>query len=229
MQAELKHLGQLLAIPERPCIAILGGTNVSDKIGLIQHLLPKLDQLLIGGGMASAFLEAQGVGVGNSLVEDEKLDAAREILAKAKSLGVTIRLPDDHVIAQWLEASAPAQVVSREGIPVGWMGMDIGPQTVEAFANAICDAKTVVSNGPLGVLEIEPSSEGTKVIALAVAASQPTIIVGGGDTVAAVNQAGVAERVTHISTGGGAFSEPLEGREVPGIAALMDPIATGIS
>jgi phosphoglycerate kinase len=179
MQAELKHLRQLLAMPERPCIAILGGAKVSDKIGLIQHLLSKLDQLLIGGGMAYTFLKARGVAVGNSLVEAEKLDAAREILAKAKSLGVTIRLPGDHVIAQRLEASTPAQVVSREGIPIGWIGVDIGPQTVEAFANAPCDAKTVVSNGPLGVLAVEPSSEGTKAIALAVAASQATASVGG--------------------------------------------------
>ena len=202
MQAELTHLGRLLAMPESPFIAILGGAKVSDKLGLIQYLLPKLDQVLIGGGMAYTFLKAQGVTVGNSLVEVEKLDAAREILAKATSLGVTICLPNDHVIAQRLEASAPAQVVSREGIPAGWMGVDIGPQTVESFTSAIRDAKTVVWNGPLGVFEIEPFAQGTKAIAVAVAASQATSIVGGGDTVAAVNQAGVTTRITHISTGG---------------------------
>jgi phosphoglycerate kinase len=201
MQGELKHLGRLLAMPESPFIAILGGAKVSDKLGLIQYLLPKLDQVLIGGGMAYTFLKAQGVTVGNSLVEAEKLDAAREILAKGTSLGVTICLPNDHVIAQRLEASAPAQVVSRDGIPAGWMGVDIGPQTIESFTSAIRDAKTMIWNGPLGVFEIEPFAQGTKAIAVAVAASQATSIVGGGDTVAAVNQAGVTTRITHISTG----------------------------
>jgi 3-phosphoglycerate kinase len=227
MQAELEHLGRLLETPERPAIAILGGAKVSDKIGLILNLLPKLDQVLIGGGMAYTFFVAQGIAVGNSLVESEKLEAAREILAQAKSRRVTMRLPEDHVIAQRLEAAASTQVVPREGISTGWMGVDIGPRTIEAFTKVIDEAKTVVWNGPLGVFEVAPFAKGTNAVALAVAAAKATSIVGGGDTVAAVNQAGVAERITHISTGGGAFLELLEGRELPGVAALTDKPGMG--
>jgi phosphoglycerate kinase len=226
MQLELEHLGKLLAAPARPCIAILGGAKVSDKIGLILHLLPKLDQVLIGGGMAYTFLLAQGIPVGTSLVEPEKQEAAREILEKAASLGVTIQLPEDHIVAQRLEATAPAQVTARDDIPSGWMGADIGPQTIATFTKAINEAKTIVWNGPLGVFEIGGFAKGTGAIALAVASAPATTIVGGGDTIAAVNQAGVAERITHISTGGGAFLEFLEGRELPGIMALMDQPAT---
>ena len=226
MQAELAHLGKLLTAPERPCIAILGGAKVSDKIGLILHLLPKLDQVLIGGGMAYTFLLAQGMPVGTSLVEAEKQEAAREILEKAASLGVTIHLPEDHIVAQRLEAIAPRRVVARDDIPSGWMGADIGPQTIATFTKAISEAKTIVWNGPLGVCEIGVFAKGTRAIARSVASAQTTTIVGGGDTVAAVNEAGVAERITHISTGGGAFLEFLEGRELPGIMALMDQPAT---
>jgi phosphoglycerate kinase len=227
MQAELEHLGRLLETPQRPAITILGGAKVSDKIGLILNLLPKLDQVLIGGGMAYTFLVAQGIAVGNSLVESDKLEAAREILAQAQSRGVTMRLPEDHVIAQRVEAAAATQVVPRDGIPAGWVGIDIGPQTIDAFAKAINAARTVVWNGPMGVFEIAPFAEGTNAIARAVASAQATSIVGGGDTVAAVNEAGVAERITHISTGGGAFLELLEGRELPGVAALTDKPGTG--
>jgi phosphoglycerate kinase len=177
--------------------------------------------------MAYTFLVAQGVPVGNSLVEADKVDAARDILTRAASLGATIQLPEDHVVAERLEASAATRSVPRDGIPAGWMGVDIGPQTVEAFSRAISEAKTVVWNGPMGVFEIAPFAQGTTAIAVAVASSQATTIVGGGDTVAAVNQAGVAERITHISTGGGAFLELLEGRELPGVAALMDKPGTG--
>jgi phosphoglycerate kinase len=222
MQAELSHLGQLLATPDRPAVAILGGAKVSDKIGLVFNLLPKLDRMLIGGGMAYTFLVAQGVPVGRSLVEADKVDAARDILVKATSLGVVIQLPEDHVIAERLEASATTRVVPRDGIPGGWMGVDIGPRTVEAFARAIGEARTIVWNGPMGVFEMAPFAHGTNSVAMAVASSQATTIVGGGDTVAAVNQAGVAERISHISTGGGAFLELLEGRELPGVAALTD-------
>jgi phosphoglycerate kinase len=222
MQAELSHLGQLLATPNRPAVAILGGAKVSDKISLIFNLLPKLDRLLIGGGMAYTFLVAQGVPVGKSLVEADKVEAARDILAKAASLGVVIQLPEDHVIAERLEASATTRVVPRDGIPEGWMGVDIGPRTVEAFARAIDEAKTIVWNGPMGVFEMAPFAHGTNRVAMAVASSQAITIVGGGDSVAAVNQAGVAERISHISTGGGAFLELLEGRELPGVAALTD-------
>src|SRR6266511_2229226 len=227
MQAELEHLGRLLETPERPAMAILGGAKVSDKIGLILNILPKLDQVLIGGGMAYTFFVAQGIAVGNSLVESEKLEAAREILAQAKSRRVTMRLPEDHVIAQRLEAAASTRVVPREGISTGWMGVDIGPRTIEAFTKVIDEAKTVVWNGPLGVFEVAPFAKGTNAVALAVAAAKATSIVGGGDTVAAVNQAGVAERITHISTGGGAFLELLEGRELPGVTALTDKPGMG--
>jgi phosphoglycerate kinase len=222
MQAELEHLGKLLTAPERPCIAILGGAKVSDKLGLILHLLPRLDQVLIGGGMAYTFLRAQGTPVGSSLVEEDRVEAARGIFAKAASLGVTLRLPEDHVVAPRLEAAAPTHVVPRDGIPSGWMGGDIGPQTRATFTQAISAAHTIIWNGPLGVCEIEAFAEGTRAIARAVAAARATTIAGGGDTVAAVKQAGVAARLTHLSTGGGAFLELLEGRELPGITALMD-------
>jgi len=222
MQAELRHLGQLLATPERPYVAILGGAKVSDKIDLIFNLLPKLNRVLIGGGMAYTFLVAQGVPIGNSLVEADKVEVARDILTKATSLGVTIQLPEDHVIAERLDAQAATRVVPQDGIPSGWLGMDIGPQTVETFTRAIHAAKTVVWNGPMGVFEMAPFAQGTQAVARAVAASPATTIVGGGDSVAAVNQAGVTDRITHISTGGGAFLELLEGRALPGVAALMD-------
>jgi len=222
MQAELSHLGSLLAAPKRPTIAILGGAKVSDKIGLILNLLPKLDRVLIGGGMAYTFLVAQGLPVGKSLVESDKLDAARDILTKATSLGVVIQLPEDHVIVEHFDASAPSRTVPRDGIPAAWMGVDIGPRTVEAFAKAISEAQTIIWNGPMGVFEMPPFAKGTTAVAIAVAATTAMSIVGGGDSVAAVNQAGVADRITHISTGGGAFLELLEGRELPGVTALTD-------
>ena len=227
MQAELAHLGQLLATPDHPYLALLGGAKVSDKIGLIFNLLPKLDRVLIGGGMAYTFLVAQGVPVGNSLVEADKVEAARDILTRAAALGVIIQLPEDHVIAERLDASSAMRSVPKDGIPAGWLGVDIGPKTVAAFTRAIREAKTVVWNGPMGVFEISPFATGTNAVAMAVALSQATTIVGGGDSVAAVNQAGVAERITHISTGGGAFLELLEGRELPGVVALTDKPGAG--
>jgi phosphoglycerate kinase len=227
MQAELTHLGQLLATPARPYVAILGGAKVSDKIGLISNLLPKLDGVLIGGGMAYTLLVAQGVPVGNSLVEADKVEAAQQILAKAAALGVALQLPEDHVIAERLDLAAATRIVPRDGIPSGWMGVDIGPQTVETFTRAIGAAKTVVWNGPMGVFEVAPFARGTNAVARAVAAAQATTIVGGGDSVAAVNEAGVANHITHISTGGGAFLELLEGRELPGVVALTDKSGAG--
>jgi len=227
MQAELAHLGQLLATPDHPYLALLGGAKVSDKIGLIFNLLPKLDRVLIGGGMAYTFLVAQGVPVGNSLVEADKVEAARDILTRAAALGVIIQLPEDHVIAERLDASSAMRSVPKDGIPAGWLGVDIGPKTVAAFTRAIREAKTVVWNGPMGVFEISPFATGTNAVAMAVALSQATTIVGGGDSVAAVNQAGVAERITHISTGGGAFLELLEGRELPGVVALTEKPGAG--
>jgi phosphoglycerate kinase len=227
MQAELRHLGQLLTTPERPYVAILGGAKVSDKIDLIFNVLPKLNRVLIGGGMAYTFLVAEGVPVGNSLVEADKVEAARDILARATALGVAVQLPEDHVIAERLDANAATRMVPRDGIPSGWMGVDIGSQTVEAFTRAIHEAKTVVWNGPMGVFEIAPFATGTNAVAKAVASSNATTVVGGGDSVAAINQAGVADRITHISTGGGAFLELLEGRELPGVVALLDKPMAG--
>jgi phosphoglycerate kinase len=227
MQAELIHLGQLLATPERPYVAILGGAKVSDKIDLIFNLLPKLNRVLIGGGMAYTFLVAEGMPVGNSLVEADKVEAARDILTRATALRVAIQLPEDHVIAERLDANAATRIVPKDGIPSRWMGVDIGPQTVAAFTRAIHEAKTVVWNGPMGVFEIAPFAKGTNAVARAVVSSKATTIVGGGDSVAAINQAGVADRITHISTGGGAFLELLEGRELPGVAALLDKPMTG--
>lgn len=222
MQAELVHLSALLSAPKRPYIAILGGAKVSDKIGLILNLRSKVDHVLIGGGMAYTFLIAQGVPVGQSLVEPEKVENAREILDKARSVGVTIHLPEDHVIAQSLNATSAVQVVPREGIREGWMGVDIGPQTVDAYTKLINTAQTIVWNGPMGVFEIEPFAKGTSAVAAAVALSKATSVVGGGDSVAAINQLGYADRITHLSTGGGAFLELLEGQDLPGVAALMD-------
>jgi phosphoglycerate kinase len=227
MQAELTHLGRLLTAPETPYIAILGGAKVSDKIGLILNLLPRLNRVLIGGGMAYTFLVAQGVSVGNSLLEADKVDVARDILARAATLGVTVELPEDHLIAERLDAGAMTQQVPREGIPSGWMGVDIGPQTVASFSRAIREAKTVIWNGPMGVFEMPPFAQGTMAVAAALATSQATSVVGGGDSVAAVNQAGVADRITHISTGGGAFLELLEGRELPGVTALTARVGAG--
>jgi phosphoglycerate kinase len=222
MQAELAHLGRLLSAPERPYIAILGGAKVSDKIGLILNLLTKVDHVLIGGGMAYTFLVAEGMAVGQSLVEPEKVEAAKAILDKAKSVGVAMHLPEDHVIAQNLEVASATRVVPRDGIPEGWKGVDIGPRTIDAYTTVINGAQTIVWNGPMGVFEIEPFAKGTSAVAMAVASSTATSVVGGGDSVAALNQLGLADRITHISTGGGAFLELLEGQDLPGVAALMD-------
>jgi phosphoglycerate kinase len=177
--------------------------------------------------MAYTFLVAEGMPVGNSLVEADKVEAARDILTRATALRVAIQLTEDHVIAERLDANAATRIVPKDGIPSRWMGVDIGPQTVAAFTRAIHEAKTVVWNGPMGVFEIAPFAKGTNAVARAVVSSKATTIVGGGDSVAAINQAGVADRITHISTGGGAFLELLEGRELPGVAALLDKPMTG--
>jgi 3-phosphoglycerate kinase len=222
MQKEIQYLGNALSRPERPFVAILGGAKVSDKIGVIRNLMGKLDALLIGGAMAYTFEKAQGLPVGSSLVEEDKLDLAKELLQEASSRHLRLLLPLDHVVAEAAEAGAPTQIVARGAIPGGWKGLDIGPKTMEAFSAEIKKAKTIVWNGPLGVFEVEPFSQGTLAIARAIASSSATSIVGGGDSVAAVAQAGVAEAITHISTGGGASLEFLEGIELPGIAALTD-------
>ena len=221
MQTELKQLRTLLDRPERPFIAILGGAKVSDKIGVLANLLPKVDSLLIGGGMAYTFLKAQGHEVGSSRVEADGLRVAQETMEQARRSNVAIHLPSDHVIAERLDARALTRRV--EGmIPSGWLGLDIGPTTVGRFVQQIGQAKTVLWNGPMGVFELPPFREGTSAIARAVAASGAHSVIGGGDTAAAVAQAGVAEKMTHISTGGGASLEFLEGKELPGIAALSE-------
>lgn len=221
MRKELDYLGRVIASPERPFMAILGGAKVSDKLGVLRRLLDKVDGLLIGGGMAYTFLKAQGFEAGNSLVEEKQLSAAQQILDRAKALGVSILLPLDHVVAEKVEVEAQVKIVGG-AIPKGWMGLDIGPRTREVFAERIKKAKTIFWNGPMGVFELSPFREGTLFVAKAVAESGATSIVGGGDSVAAITQMGLADRITHLSTGGGATLEFVEGRPLPGVAALTD-------
>jgi phosphoglycerate kinase len=222
MAKELEYLGRAVTNPARPFVAVLGGAKVSDKIGVLKNLVSKVDALLVGGGMAYTFLKAQGMEVGASLLEADKLDMARAILNEARAKGITFLLPMDHVVAERAEATAATQLADSTAIPPGWMGLDIGPKAREAFAKLIRGAKTVLWNGPMGVFELAPFREGTFAVARAIAASGATSIVGGGDSVAAVTQAGVADKITHISTGGGASLEFLEGIELPGVAALTD-------
>ena len=219
MEKELEYLGQALANPARPFVAILGGAKVSDKIKVIENLLPMVDSLLIGGGMANTFLTARGVNLGQSLVETDKLDTAKALLAKA---GTKIVLPVDAVIADKFDKDALNQVVDVNAVPSDWRMLDVGPQTIDAFAKILSDAQTVVWNGPLGVFEFPAFARGTVEIAKRLAQSRATTIIGGGDSAAAVEQAGVASKMTHISTGGGASLEFLEGRVLPGVAALKE-------
>ena len=224
MEKELEYLTRATHHPERPFVVILGGAKVSDKIGVIQNLLHKADALLIGGGMAYTFLKAMGQQVGKSLVEEDKLDLAKQLLNEAKSRNVKFLLPVDHIAGDKVDATAHARPIPEgQPIPADLMGLDIGPKTLELFANEIARARTIVWNGPMGVFELEPFSHGTKKIARAVTDNVgATSIVGGGDTVSAVHQAGVAEKITHISTGGGASLEFLEGKKLPGVEALTD-------
>src|SRR3954468_1048121 len=224
MEKELQYLGKVLANPGRPFVAILGGAKVSDKIEVIRNLLPKVDALLIGGAMAYTFMKAQGRDTGKSLVEDDKLDLARKLLADAKAKGLKFLLPVDDVIADKIEASAQVtQVDASAPIPSSKMGLDIGPKTRKLYADEIAKAKTILWNGPMGVFEVGPFATGTVAIAQAVANNRAaTSIVGGGDSVAAVHQAGVADKITHISTGGGASLEFLEGKKLPGVEALTN-------
>jgi len=222
MAKEVEYLGRALHNPARPFVAVLGGAKVSDKIGVLKNLVTKVDALLVGGGMAYTFLKAQGMEIGASLLEADKLEMAKEILNQARAKGVTFLLPMDHIVAEKPDAAATTRIVDSTAIPAGWMGLDIGPKAREAFAKVIRGAKTVVWNGPMGVFELVPFAEGTVAIARAIAASGATSIVGGGDSVAAVAQAGVTEKMTHISTGGGASLEFLEGIELPGVAALTE-------
>ena len=222
MEQEITYLGKVTEHPEPPVVAILGGAKVSDKIPLIANLLDKVSGLLLGGGMAYTLLQAQGYAVGDSLLEPDCVALATELLAKAKERQVQLVLPSDHVIAQALAADTPTRTVAAEGIPAGWKGLDIGPQTVQRFRDIILAARTVVWNGPMGVFELAPFRQGTIAIAQAVADCQGTTVVGGGDTIAALALTDCQEHITHISTGGGASLEFLEGKVLPGIACLNE-------
>jgi phosphoglycerate kinase len=219
MEQELNYLGRALANPARPFVAILGGAKISDKIGVVTNLLEKVDRLLIGGGMANTFAKAIGYPVGDSLVENERLETAQDLVAQAKG---KLILPVDWVIADEFAADAQSQVVDLQQVPEGWRILDIGPRTIELFEQKLNDAKTVVWNGPMGVFEFPRFAWGTVEIAKRLANLTATTIIGGGDSAAAVEQAGVADKITHISTGGGASLEFLEGKELPGVAALQD-------
>jgi phosphoglycerate kinase len=220
MEKEIEFLGERMKAPERPMMLVLGGAKVSDKILLIENMLPKVDALLIGGGMAYTFLAAKGEGIGASKVETGLVGTAKKILESAAAKRVQIFLPRDHVVADRFDASAATQVVTR--IPDGWMALDIGPSTTTEFTFTLSGARTVVWNGPLGVFEMEPFAAGTEAVAEALAGSRACTIVGGGDTAAAVEQFGVASKMSHVSTGGGAALELLEGKTLPGVAALTD-------
>jgi phosphoglycerate kinase len=223
MEKELRYLGAALGDPERPFVAVLGGAKVSDKIEVIDNLIPRVDRLLIGGAMAYTFFKAMGKPVGTSLVEVDKLDSAPEIMAKAAARGLRFLLPVDHVVAPKLEAGAPSEILSVDDSAIGnRMGLDIGPATVKAYAASLRDAKTVVWNGPMGVFEIDAFAQGTMEVAHAVAEVKGTTIIGGGDSIAAVKKAGVTDRITHISTGGGASLEFLGGSTLPGVAVLPE-------
>ncbi len=224
MEKELQYLGRVMLAPEQPFLAILGGAKVSDKIGVIQNLLSKVDVLIIGGGMAYTFLKAQGVPVGKSLVEEDKVELAKNLLEQARARNVKLLLPTDHIVADRVDASVLAKIVKPgEAIPPNMMALDIGPQTIEAFSEEVAGARTIVWNGPMGVFELPPFAKGTFKIAEAIAENPAaTSIVGGGDSVAAVKAAGVANKITHISTGGGASLEFLEGKKLPGVEALSE-------
>lgn len=222
MEKELQALGEILGNPKRPFLALIGGAKVSDKIGVLENLVEKVDTLIIGGGMANTFLLAQGLAVGKSLVEPDRVDQARAILERASIRGISLLLPEDVVVANAFSAEAEHKVVSAREIPVDWMVVDIGPAARESFGRAIGQARTIFWNGPLGVFELEPFAAGTMAMAKAVANSGAVTVIGGGDSIAAVEKAGVADQITHISTGGGAALEFLEGKELPGVAALED-------
>ncbi|MFZ0820856.1 MAG: phosphoglycerate kinase, partial [Candidatus Acidiferrales bacterium] len=225
MEKELTYLGKAITNPERPFVAILGGAKVSDKIEVVENLMKIADAMLIGGGMAYTFFKAQGIGIGKSLVEDDKLDLARKILADVKQRGFRLILPSDHVVASEFKADAETQTLPVTQTPDGWMGLDIGPRTVAEFGAELSRAKTIVWNGPMGVFEMPAFAKGTLGVAEAVAAATDggaTSIVGGGDSVAAVHQAGVADKISHISTGGGASLEFLAGEKLPGVEALTN-------
>ncbi|MFU8773959.1 MAG: phosphoglycerate kinase, partial [Anaerolineales bacterium] len=218
-EKEIQYLGQVITDPERPFIAILGGAKISDKIGVIRHLLDKADHVLIGGGMANTFFFAQGYPVGDSLFEEEVLGVAREIIAES---GDNLRLPFDVVIADAFSNDAETKTMGMRPVPNGWRILDIGSETIKAYKKVILEAETIVWNGPMGVFEFPNFAKGTFEIAQAVAESKAISIIGGGDSVAAIQHAGLADKIDHLSTGGGASLEMLEGKELPGLVALQD-------
>jgi phosphoglycerate kinase len=226
LAAELEAFGRILEHPERPFLVVLGGAKVADKIGVIQRFTGLADAILIGGAMTFTFLAADGVGVGASKHEDaDGQEVARRAAAEAGERGCELALPTDVVVAERVEADAPTQVVAADAIPDGWMGLDIGPETAAAYGRRLAEARTIFWNGPMGVFELEPFAAGTLAVAHAVAQSGAVSVVGGGDSVAAVNRAGVADLITHVSTGGGAALELVEGRTLPGVAALEERAA----
>src|SRR3954452_2166627 len=221
MAAEVQYLGKILEHPDRPFVAVLGGAKVSDKLEVIQNLVPRVDALLIGGAMAYTFFKARALPVGKSLVEDDLLDAARQVEAQAKARNLRFELPSDHVVAPKLEAGSPSETLDVDDPGIGdRMGLDIGPKTIARYRDIIAGAKTVTWNGPMGVFEIDAFAQGTIAVAKAVADVKGTTVIGGGDSIAAVAKAGVTDRITHISTGGGASLEFLGGRKLPGVVAL---------
>jgi phosphoglycerate kinase len=222
MEKELDVLGKALAEPARPFTAIIGGAKVKDKIGVIDHLLDKVDHLLLGGGLSYTFTKAQGHDVGNSLVEEDKIDLAKSFIQKAEEKGVKLHIPSDAVVASEFKADAETKTVRTDAIPEGWMGLDIGPETAAEYADVIRQSKTILWNGPMGVFEMDAFAEGTKTVAQAVAETDGYTIIGGGDSAAAVEKFGLADRMDHISTGGGASLEFMEGKELPGVSALDD-------
>jgi len=223
MAAEIEYLGRVLENPDRPFVAILGGAKVSDKLEVIENLIPRVDALLIGGAMAYTFFKARNLPVGKSLVEDDLLGAARDVEERAKARSLRFELPVDHVVAPKLDAGAPTETLDVTDPAIGErMGLDIGPKTIETYRSVIAGARTVVWNGPMGVFEIDAFARGTMEVAKAVASVKGTTVIGGGDSIAAVAKAGVTDRITHISTGGGASLEFLGGRELPGVAALPE-------
>ena len=227
MERELEYLGKALSNPERPFVAVLGGAKVSDKIEVVENLMRVADAMLIGGGMAYTFLKSQGFSIGNSLVEADKLDLARKLMAEAKQRNFTLLLPIDHVLGARFKPDTETQITSVTATPDGWMGLDIGPETIASYAAELARAKTIVWNGPMGVFEMPAFARGTLEIARAVAAATAkgaTSIVGGGDSVAAIHAAGLAGKISHISTGGGASLEFLGGRKLPGVEALTDRV-----
>lgn len=222
LQKELDVLGKALSDPERPFTAIIGGAKVKDKIGVIDHLLDKVDNLIIGGGLAYTFVKAQGHEIGNSLVEEDKIELAKEFMQKAKDKGVNFLMPVDAVVASEFSKDVDSKVVDIDAIPADWMGLDIGPKTVALYADTIKNSKLIIWNGPMGVFEMEKFADGTKGVAEAMAETAGYTIIGGGDSAAAVEKFHVADKMDHISTGGGASLEFMEGKELPGVVALND-------